>query len=349
MHPCNLNRLATRAIGDVGQLIDLGEYFVPEEATPAADVDDEAEMKAYLRRCELREEFIAEMRAKRTALFAFIKRTLSDESRTQVELAADWSEIQAAKDPLRLWKRITETHVGAGSAKHSLVLRDLRAQYRVLAQGPKEELGVFKERYEDLCGRLKAVGDAELPEKDRAVELVGMLDDGRYWALKADLENSVYTGTSKYPATVAGVFALAAEYRTPQRAGQSVAAAAVTPLSTVLAALDGAGSGKEGKEAADGGRKGPGPAAGKGNEGKRSGGGGGGKKALPGHYLCRLCHAVASHWTQSCPDMELAHKLVVAAKAAKAAKEADKAEDEDGNEEETNFFDDEDEDAVVAF
>jgi hypothetical protein len=221
-----MSTAACREFGDLGRMIDLGGYYDPEPVPAPPAGAGQVEVGVYIEERKLRARRVAKMHGDRTALYAFIRMTLSPESTAQVELAEDWAEISAQKDPLRLWQRIEATHVGAGTVKHGLVLRDLRAQFRLLAQGPKEDLTTFKRRYEDLSTRLRAVGDPELEQKSRAIELVGMLDDARYGALKLELENSVYTGTSKYPETVAGVFALAAQYRAPQRAVQGTGVAA---------------------------------------------------------------------------------------------------------------------------
>ena len=317
---------ACHRFGDAGRFIDLGKYYEPEAIPPPAvgAAANEVASALYLEECKSRAKHIAEMRTARTSLYAFIKQTLSDESAAQVELADDWTEIRSSKDPLRLWKRIEVTHVGAGTVKHPLVLRDLRQQYRHLGQGPSESLSAFKRRYEDLRSRLRAVGDKEPEERDSAIELVHMLDDGRFWLLKSELENSVYTGTSKYPATIAGVFELAAEYRAPAirridgEAKPSAAVAAAPGVATAAAAPGATtvflASAEETKGDGGGGTattaQGAATAQGAGGDQPQDRQRRAAKRQVGSRYVCAICDAVGKHWTDKCPKLERVRKLL---------------------------------------
>jgi hypothetical protein len=57
-----------------------------------------------------RDKEIDDMRIDRTSMYAYLVSKLSKESFDEVQGHADWSRIEAARDPLQLWLVIKQTH-----------------------------------------------------------------------------------------------------------------------------------------------------------------------------------------------------------------------------------------------
>lgn len=176
----------------------------------ALPVDDsQLALKVYLKKVELRETSVHAIDSNKTGYYAFIKGSLSNESLARVELSEDWDKIDASKDPLGLWRLIKGTHLGAGTAQKELLLHDLRQEFYALAQGPQESVQAFRDRFEEIHQRLRALDEAEKPQKEMAMDAIKRLDRRRFAQLQFDLDNSIYSGRSRYPKTVAAAFELA--------------------------------------------------------------------------------------------------------------------------------------------
>ena len=136
--------------GDLARLIELDPHGFNAE-----DMKDARKARAKL---------INEMKANRTAFYAFIYNHLSNESIDAIKLTPEYDKINSTKDPLLLWLAVKETHKSATSSNVEAVVRaETRKKYQDAKQGPFESIVGYKERFDFL---LDAYNDAENPRMD---------------------------------------------------------------------------------------------------------------------------------------------------------------------------------------
>jgi len=337
-----------RLFGDLGRIPELDEryYRQTEPRAPEADVTADSILgRLYLQRMQAFEEQLNAMQKQETQYFAFVKASLSTGSLGQVELATDWAEIENKRDALKLWLRIKDTHMGAGTGHADLLVRDLYLQYFSAKQGEAEGVSEFKKRCNELETRLTSM-DATLPkEKHRALLVVARLDTSRFATLRAELDNSVYTGRSGYPDTTAAAFELATHYKVVRTGGEIGAAAGATgkssgltaatardPVVMVVTADSNTKGSQDGSHATKGGNKNndkakekPGKSGAE-SKSKSSDSSADGKEArrMWQGYKCALCHAKGEHWTDKCEYIPQARAVVKAIMECDEEKEQDK-------------------------
>ena len=173
-------------------------------------VDPEKYQKDVAYRIEFDEEckLIAKERRdwendKKYRMWALILGQLSRNAREELERYPDWANMSKARDPLRLWKRVTSLHL-FGTEKNNLaniMNKAMRASLNVQQQ-PAETGGSYKKRFdlrkssmENLCGLEDANTDVrepvKYPEEMVIVHFLEKLDMSRYARLKQDYDNGL--------------------------------------------------------------------------------------------------------------------------------------------------------------
>jgi hypothetical protein len=175
-----LSYQALKQFGDLGRLIELGQYYEPEPP----DLDDydftargdpfrlnrfffSEQFKSYLKQRE-------DMRKDRTKLYALIMQYLSPESIDDLKRQPDYETVKYQRDVQTLWQMIEETHKVHSISKVAAVMRKTaRNDYMNCKQGAYETIVTYRECF-DIA--LQAYQDQENPK----IELVDVAMDFFY-------------------------------------------------------------------------------------------------------------------------------------------------------------------------
>jgi len=135
-----VSKTALKNYGQLGKMIKLGKYYVPEEplSTDYDFVNDPMGVKkaAYLEDMKEYRKEIMKMRNERPKLYALILQYLSDESLEEIKRSDKFEKIDEETDPLGLWQ--------------------------TMRQGPFESIITYKERFTIA---LKAYNDQGNPPR----------------------------------------------------------------------------------------------------------------------------------------------------------------------------------------
>ena len=207
---------------DLGRMIDLGEYYVPEEVdVDQYDLDDDPHglnIGEYKDARKSRCRNMDRMKCDRAGMFAFIMLRLSNESLDAVKLVDGWAEANAAKDPLQLWQLMEATHrVGIDSRIPAVLKAESRRAYQTCAQSTYESIVKFKERFDDLQANYLEYENPDMEDEDVAMDFYRALDNSRYAAFKTNLINGVNSGATEQPANLNEMYSQAASYMVPTK------------------------------------------------------------------------------------------------------------------------------------
>ncbi len=151
-----LSYQALKQFGDLGRLIELGEYYEPDPPDPD-DYDFTArgdpfglnrfffseQFKSYLKQRE-------DMRKDRSKLYALIMQYLSPESVDELKRQPGYETMKYQRDVQTLWQMIEETHKVHSISKVAAVLRKTaRNNYTNCKQGAYETIVTYRERFDD--------------------------------------------------------------------------------------------------------------------------------------------------------------------------------------------------------
>jgi hypothetical protein len=176
---------ALRTYGDLGRLIDAGQYYSAEPPGPSDyDLVNDPyglnratfleQQKLYMRHWE-------DMINDRPKLYAMIWQYLSQESKEEVKRNADYEIIKNTRDAQGLWQIIEETHkVFTISRIAAVIKKTARKEYQLMQQGPYESIITYKERFDVALRAYVEQENAELLEPDVAMDFFDGLDNGRY-------------------------------------------------------------------------------------------------------------------------------------------------------------------------
>jgi hypothetical protein len=176
---------ALRTYGDLGRLIDAGQYYSAEPPNPSDyDLENDPyglnhamfleQQKLYMRNWE-------DMINDRPKLYAMIWQYLSQESKEEVKRNADYEIIKNTRDAQGLWQIIEETHkVFTISRIAAVIKKTARKEYQLMQQGPYESIITYKERFDVALRAYVEQENAELLEPDVAMDFFDGLDNGRY-------------------------------------------------------------------------------------------------------------------------------------------------------------------------
>ncbi len=131
---------ALREYGDLGRLIESGEYFVPKppDVTDYDLVNDPYGLNkaTYLEQQKLYMRHWEDMMNNRAKLYAMIWQYLSQESIAEVKRHTDYEVIKTNRDVQRLWEIIEETHkVFTISRIAAVIKKTARKEYQLMHQG----------------------------------------------------------------------------------------------------------------------------------------------------------------------------------------------------------------------
>jgi hypothetical protein len=145
-----LSDVALKEYGNLGKLINLGKYYVPQFSQPsmppgmtvsAKQIESlEIEMiKEYNKQVEMRPK-----------LYGLIKQHMSLESKDEVAKEKDYNQWHANTDPEKLWQAIERTHkVDSSSNVDEAKSMAARKAYQNIKQCAFETLAVFSERFRE--------------------------------------------------------------------------------------------------------------------------------------------------------------------------------------------------------
>ena len=227
--PTHKKKMAIAALEkyhDLGRMIDLGEYYVPEEVdVDLYDLDDDPHglnLSEYKDARKSRNRNIDRMKSDRAGLFAFMVLHLSNESLDAIKLVDEWTAANDSKDPHLLWRIIEATHrVGIDSRIPAVLKAESRRAYQTCAQSTYESIVTFKERFDDLLANYLEYENPEMLEEDVAMDFYRALDNSRYAAFKTNLVNGVNSGATEQPANLNEMYSQASSYLVPTRQQQA--------------------------------------------------------------------------------------------------------------------------------
>jgi hypothetical protein len=178
----SLSNKALREYGDLGRLIDAGQYYTPIPPDPDDyDLDNDPyglncqtflkQQKLYMRHCE-------EMVNNRPKLYAMIWQYLSQESKEEVKRSENYEVIKNTRDAQGLWNTIEETHkVFMISRIAAVIKKSARKEYQLMHQGPYESIITYKERFDIALKAYEEQENAELLQPDIAMDFFDGLDN----------------------------------------------------------------------------------------------------------------------------------------------------------------------------
>jgi hypothetical protein len=203
--------------GDVGKLIQLGEYYDiarPEEEDYEVPGNPRMSERMYEMACVEWMKEKNKMKSKRAGLYGFIWRHLSLESRDKMKEAADFDTWDNEKDPEKLWQEIVRTHkVNTTSGVSAIKQRSARATYLNCHQGGFESLVSYKERHVAAYKSYKDEGNPEIDEESRAMDFFDGLDRSKYGDFNNHIMNCIETGTLTPPKDLSTVYGWASNWK----------------------------------------------------------------------------------------------------------------------------------------
>jgi hypothetical protein len=144
---------------------------MPDEADYVVPLNDKMSERLYEIACA---EWVKEknkMKAKRAALYGFIWRHLSLESRDKMKESKDFDTWDKKKDPEKLWQEIVSTHkVNTTSGVSAIKQQSAHVTYLNCRQGGFESLVSYKERHVSGYKSCHDEGNPEIDEAARAMD-----------------------------------------------------------------------------------------------------------------------------------------------------------------------------------
>ncbi len=199
-----LSRAAIEKYGDLGRLVETGEYFEPPELNiEDYDLDNDphgVNVVDYREDRKERRRKIAQMEADKPKMYAMILGKLSTESMDELKRHEDYEDFNREKDPLMLWLAITMIHQVASVSKvASVVKKAARDKYASMRQGQFETIITFKERFDAAVEAYNDMGNPEMSDGDIAMDFLNGLDDNRYAEFKVEIINDIAKGAIEDP------------------------------------------------------------------------------------------------------------------------------------------------------
>jgi hypothetical protein len=165
-----LSEVTLKEFGNLGKLIQKGNYFVPEYKAPSLPENITSAMHNALTLELLKEhnKVVEKMKNDRPKLFGLIMQHLSAESKDELRESADYEEWFTNTDPEKLWQTIETTHkVDCISNVNEVIELSERKAYHSMRQGAFESLVQYSEcfraawrAYKENCSHI------DISEKD---------------------------------------------------------------------------------------------------------------------------------------------------------------------------------------
>lgn len=145
---------ALEIFGNAARFFESDERYEPDEIDPDEyDLDNDAHK---LNLDDLREArktratIIAKIKEDEPAVYAYLWRHLSNESRDAIKLLEGYETIHEEKDPVTLWLAIGATHrIATSSTVPTVQKAESRTKYQNMQQGSFESIVSYKERFDD--------------------------------------------------------------------------------------------------------------------------------------------------------------------------------------------------------
>ena len=216
-----LSAYALREYGDLGRMIEDLEYFdIPEVEVPDDDSLSPQNDPHGFRALQIRNlmtdrtKRMSRMESQKTQLYSVIWNQLSLESKAKVQESEHFGNTETAKDPLRLWLLVCETHL-VGRETHKIVnYKNLRDQYNKLRQQSTMSLYEYYKLFTDTLTKFDFLDKPRPDYQDQAIDFIKGLDRNRYAAFIADLENSTNAyGILNYPENLLAAYTMASNFQ----------------------------------------------------------------------------------------------------------------------------------------
>jgi len=299
-----LSSVALEKCPIIGNIIEDKQYEDFEDVEP--DDDELADDPHGIKMRELQERVSQKVKKQaaaeqeKTKLFGIMIGTLSRESEQRLMQLETWDNIKHSRDPLNLWKAITDTHIGANTGNNAVDKETARRRYNNVFQG-QSTLIEYKQKFDLAIEGLDAV-DIDIPEdEDQAVHFIENLDTYRYGELKALLENNAILDIGTYPQSLSEAYEVASRFKVKvtKKNGD-------TSYQQAVFVTNHAKNGKNKSKSGNSTNNGSEPTSYGGNIDKKK------KNFLPKN-ACGLC-GKHGHYMLNCPDLEEAKACICAKK-----------------------------------
>ena len=212
-----ISKSALKNYGQLGKLIKLGKYYVPEEplSTDYDFINDPLGVNkaAYLEDMKEYRKEIMKMRNERPKLYALILQYLSDESLEEIKRSDKFEKIDEETDPLNLWLLVEETHKVTSISKVEAVTKlAARSTYATMRQGPYESIITYKERFTVALKAYDDQGNPKLEDRDIAMDFFRGLDNARYATFKTEIMNGLTSKAIEQPDSLNAMYLLANQW-----------------------------------------------------------------------------------------------------------------------------------------
>ena len=209
---------AKEKYGDLARLLQLDEYYVPDEI----DVDDYdlvndplgLNLDALKRANKARDDDIRDMKKNRTPFYGFMMRRLSEDSLDLLKREDNYDDIYVKSDPLLLYLCMKDTHrVESQSNAPAIVKQTARRAYQRMEQGPYEKIVAFKERFNDALEAYVFHDNPEMSGTDIAMDFFYALDSVRYAEFKIATQNELDKRILAQPTSLDEMYSLASRHK----------------------------------------------------------------------------------------------------------------------------------------
>lgn len=137
----------------------------------------------------------------KVSLFGYILNHVSDESKTKLELQANYPKISASNDVIELWKLIQTTHTISPTSNPEIRLQVARDQLTTCRQAPGTEISQFIVKHKELILALQNCGDV-VDQKREVINFLSRLDSTVFQSFTLD----VFEGRRTFPATLSAAY-----------------------------------------------------------------------------------------------------------------------------------------------
>jgi hypothetical protein len=212
-----LSEVALKEFGNLGKLINLGKYYVPQinQASLPPSMTLFAKQQEVLE-LEMLKEYNKQV-ANCPKLYGLIRQHMSLESKDEVSKEPDYEVWHADTDPEKLWQAIEKTHkVDSISNVTEVKALVARKSYQNIKQGSFESLAQYSERFRETYRAYKdSATNVDVEEADQAMDFFHGLDAGQYGVFKMNMMNGWTTGAFPPPTTVNQIYQVAGNWVKP--------------------------------------------------------------------------------------------------------------------------------------
>ena len=172
---------------------------------------------------------------------------MSIASQNKVSEEEGFREAYINLDSVKLWEFIRSTHLthiyGEGANMSDVNRMEQITRFEVLKQGERENINVFKLRYDNQIKANEGAGIAPITDSLRAMEFIYKLDSRRYRGMIASMRHDALKGhADAFPATLHAAYSIASDWNADDhrsyQGGGDVSNAYVTETALVTKARD---------------------------------------------------------------------------------------------------------------